>query len=99
MIDGLERQPDNRIVGTVLKIRRANNIDVTFATADINMKTVAKAYGIKAGLEEMLYDNPEEDEHISHSGMLLRNDASKASCNADSIMCNQEGDIHEDCLP
>ena len=47
-IDGLESQADNRIVGAALKIKREKDIDVILVTTDTNMRTVARAYGIKA---------------------------------------------------
>jgi predicted ribonuclease YlaK len=47
-VDGLESQADNKIVGTALKIKRDKDIDVILITTDTNMRTVARAYGIKA---------------------------------------------------
>ncbi len=56
-IDGLESQADNRIVGAALKIKREKDIDVILVTTDTNMRTVARAYGIRA---EYMPDMQEE---------------------------------------
>jgi uncharacterized membrane protein YhaH (DUF805 family) len=47
-IDGLESQADNKIVGAASKIKREKDTDVILVTTDTNMRTVARAYGIKA---------------------------------------------------
>jgi rRNA-processing protein FCF1 len=45
-IDDLDSEEDNRIVGAAIRLKRAGE-DVVLLTLDTNMRTVARAYGIK----------------------------------------------------
>ncbi len=47
-VDGLISEQDNRIVGAAAKIQRETGKKVILLTTDINMRTVARAYGINA---------------------------------------------------
>ena len=46
VVDALDSEADNRIVGTALKLKN-EGIDVILKTADINMRNVARGYKIK----------------------------------------------------
>ena len=48
VIDDLESQADNRIVGAAIKIKKQIGKEVVISTSDTNMRIVARAYGIKA---------------------------------------------------
>ncbi len=46
-IDDLNSKGDNRIVGAALALKKETGGDVELVTTDINMRTVARVYGIK----------------------------------------------------
>lgn len=58
-IDVLASEADNRIVGAAIRIKRETGENVVLLTSDINMRTVARAYKIKA----RLYPAYAEDVH------------------------------------
>jgi predicted ribonuclease YlaK len=60
-IDDLDSEEDNRIVGAAIRIKRETGEEVVLLTSDINMRTVARAYKIKA----RLYPAYAEDIHVA----------------------------------
>lgn len=46
-VDGLASDADNRIVGTALKVKNGLDNDVFLVTLDVNMRNVARGYGLK----------------------------------------------------
>ena len=51
-IDDLNSKNDNRIVGTAMALKKETDSDVKLVTTDINMRTVARAHGIKAEIPD-----------------------------------------------
>ena len=49
VIDALESEADNKIVGTALNLKKNGEENVTLWTSDTNMRTVARAYAIRTG--------------------------------------------------
>ncbi len=47
LIDALDSEADNKVVGTALHLKKDGEEHVTLWTSDINMRTAARAYGIK----------------------------------------------------
>ena len=46
VIQGLISDDDNKIIGAALKLKKEGGANVVLMTLDINMRTVARAYGI-----------------------------------------------------
>ena len=47
VIDALDSEADNRVVGTALNLKNNGARNITLLASDINMRTVARAYGIR----------------------------------------------------
>jgi rRNA maturation endonuclease Nob1 len=52
-IDDLNSKGDNRIVGAAIALKKEMGSDVELITTDINMRTVARVYGIKADFPDL----------------------------------------------
>lgn len=58
-VDGLASDADNRIVGTALKLKKEGE-NIVLLTTDTNMRTVARAYGVKAAFSHKFDISNEE---------------------------------------